>query len=328
MTGVQTCALPICFPVTISHAPKVRNSRNGGVFVTNQTIIPVNSATTNGTVKATGDIVATNTTVFPFLAQIAQKYDEIKWHKIQLRWIPALPTTAGGTVAMYFDSDRKDAAPADLAEALQNKGCVISPVWRGVSYNLTRQQLRTNEMFTTGLGSTAANSENIFTGPGVIQVLVTPLVGVTISAATPLGSIEVVYTAELMFPSGSSGTVPTRKSKSIPRGLYFTTNEHLQAYHNFCAGCDTPPGWMEFLELFDENGDFNARKAVAYGPDTESFEFERFLGIDESPSSHIMRFSGGLRIEPTIDPLSDFLSALGESIPRDEDSLAGIDLPY
>ena len=241
---LQTVAVPVAQTMVMRRrqAPKVRNTSNGGVMISNQTIIQVNSAASNGTIKATGDIVATNATVFPFLAQIAAKYDKIKWHKIQLRWIPALPTTAGGTVAMYFDSDRKDAAPADLAEALQNKGCVISPVWRGVSYNLSRRQLRSNEMFTTGLGSISGNTENTFAGPGVIQILVTPLVGVTISAPTPLGSVEVCYTAELMFPSGASGTVPTRKLRSIPRGLYFTTNEHLEAYNNFCAGCDHPPG--------------------------------------------------------------------------------------
>lgn len=302
--------------------PKTRASRNGGMFVTNQTIIPVNSAATNGTVKATGDIVATNNAVFPFLSEIASKYDKIKWHRIQLRWIPALPTTAGGTVAMYFDSDRKDAAPADLAEALQNKGCVISPVWRGVTYNLTRAQLRSNEMFTTGLGATAAKSENTFTGPGVIQVIVTPLIGVTISAATLLGSIEVCYTAELMFPSGSAGTVPTRKSRSIPRGLYFTTNEHLEAYLNFCAGCDQAPGWMEFLELFDENGTFDAKKSLVYGPDVESFSFQRFKGVDQRPTTQIMKFSGEVDLSPPTNPLSELLDALGEMSIGDEASLA------
>lgn len=182
-------------------------------------------------------------------------------------------------------------------------------------------------MFTTGLGSTTANTENTFTGPGVIQILVTPLVGVTISAATPLGSLEVVYTAELMFPSGSSGTVPTRKARSIPRGLYFTTNEHLQAYQNFCAGCDQPPGWMEFLELFDEQGNFDARRSLTYGPDALSLDLRRFRGIDERPESHIMRFSGDVRLEPTTDPLAELLSAMGEN--SDEEAiLAGVDLPY
>jgi len=122
-------------------------------------------------------VIAANATTFPFLSGIATRYDKVKWHKLNIRFVSALPTTSGGTVSMYFDNDRKDVGATTIGEAMQNNHCTTHPVWKEFRFNLTKQMLRSHEMFTTASGADATPighvSDLIHAGNDLLEVELT-----------------------------------------------------------------------------------------------------------------------------------------------------------
>jgi len=261
--------------------------------VKNQTIIPFSRSADTGTVTVTTDIIAANTTTFPFLSGIAQRYDKVKWHAMKIRYVPSVPTTTGGTMSMYFDNDRKDAGATTITEAMQNNYCKTHPVWQEFQFVLNKKMLRSNEVFTTAAADAAsANAENSFVGPGRVHLVSTPLIGVTFTTATVIGYLHIDYHAELCFPSNPQTGVPTRRSRDIVLDKSFATYDgrHVRAYENFAAGCTSPPTFYQFLNLFNENGDLDVHRAQIFGPDTQSFNLTA-LGTREC-DDFVVRFSG------------------------------------
>lgn len=264
-------------------------------FVSNKTIVPFTRNSATGNVIVSTDIIPSNSTTFPNLSAIASRYDKIKYHRMNIRWITAVPTTTGGTISMYFDNDRKDAGATDATAAMQNANCRMFPVWQVSTYRLTRKQLRSNEMFTTSSGTSAAeaNAENSFAGPGRVHLVSTGMTGVTISGDTVIGYLEIDYMVELCFPSNPSTGVPTRRKREIVSEVPFATYSpsHVRAWENFAAGCLHPPTFFQFLSMFDSEGTFQADIASQYFPDELSYQFDKYLRLERAPTN-IIGFSG------------------------------------
>jgi len=278
---------------TRKSGPRVQTNSTS-CHVRNQTIIPFSRANATDTVTLSTDVIAANATTFPFLSGIATRYDKVKWHKLNIRFVSALPTTSGGTVSMYFDNDRKDVGATTIGEAMQNNHCTTHPVWKEFRFNLTKQMLRSHEMFTTASGAdaTAANAENSFAGPGRVHLVSTPLTGVTFTTATIIGYLHIDYHAELCFPSSPQTGVPSRRSQERVEelGVAIYDHRHVRAYENFAAGCVNPPSFYQFLNLFDEEGNLNAKRASLFKPDQESFDLLALSS--KSPEDFAVKFSG------------------------------------
>jgi len=278
--------------MTRRRGPSIKSTGNS-IIVKNQNIIEFSRTAPTGTTTVSADLIAANSTTFPFLSGIATRYDKIKWHALKMRWIPAVPTTTGGTISMYFDSDRKDAGATSVTDAMQNSSCKTSPVWDRMVYSCTKKQLRSNEMFTTAGNSTAdANAENTFQSPGRVHFVSTPLTGVTFSSATTIGYLELDYHVELCFPTNPQTGVPTRRTRETAVELFYAKydSRHVEAYQNFAAGCLHPPNFYEFLGAFDDDGNLIREKLEHCDPDRQSFELSNFLvpvSVDNS-----IKFSG------------------------------------
>lgn len=249
-------------------------------MVANQTIVPVSRSANTGDVTVSADVIAANTTTFPFLSALAARYDKVRWHRITVTWIPALPTTAGGTISMYFDSDRKDPGATNATDAMQNIACRMTQVWQTSTYRLNRRQLRSNELFTTASGAdaTAANAENTFASPGRFHVVSTAITGATFTTATVIGYMKIDFSAELLFPSAPSAGIPTRVPNKILSEPSFCgyDSRHVRAWQNFAAGCQNPPTFYQFLGMFDPVGNLILEKAVLCSPDQESLRLNQF----------------------------------------------------
>lgn len=69
------------------------------------------------------------TTSFPWLAAIAQNYEEYKFEKLRYCYEQEAPTSATGAIILSIDYDAADAAPANKQEALNTLGASRSPPW-------------------------------------------------------------------------------------------------------------------------------------------------------------------------------------------------------
>jgi len=257
-----------------------------------------------------------NTTLFPAAGNLAKNFDKVKFHKVNCKFVPALPTSAGGSVGMYFDTDRTDVGPTSMQELAQNKGSVMGALWDRLTYNCRKDMLRTSEWFTTNKG-TVTGTENTFPSPGRVHVHVTSQPGITYTTSTTVGYLLVDYELEFGFPTSSvDATVPTRRLRDQPRDVSFVVyNDRLvRQWRNFSAGCLEAPDFYQFLALFDEEGRLVRSRALAFDPDSEALRLRP--SADE-------RHQLSLIVVPTVGDSNPFRSASS-----DTDSLPCDDFPH
>lgn len=68
---------------------------------------------------------------FNWLKNMANSYSEYEVHRIEYTYVPGVPTTTGGTVAMSFYTDMRDTQPNNLAEILASEQSLMAPVYAG-----------------------------------------------------------------------------------------------------------------------------------------------------------------------------------------------------
>lgn len=68
---------------------------------------------------------------FPWLNQLANIYDEYKFHKLKFRYKPIVSTSNGGNIIMAFDYDVLDTAPTTAIQLTQMSTYKDSVVWNG-----------------------------------------------------------------------------------------------------------------------------------------------------------------------------------------------------
>lgn len=260
--------------MSVNNPASAKMTKSGTTHFRSQTCIPVSSTANTVQAVLSNDIVVGNATLFPQASAMAEIHDKVKFHKLKLNWVPALPTTCGGTGVLYFDTDRTDVGPTTMREAMQNKGARAGPLWAKNTYNCDRKMLRPNEMFSTLSGAgTSAATNNTFTGPGKVHFFYTSQPGITYTTSTVIGFIIVEYELEFMFPTAKTDTVvPTRRFTEQVRDVSSVTydQEVVAIYRNFLAGCVKPLDFYTFLSLFDENGVLVNKRAIEYEPDATS----------------------------------------------------------
>jgi len=249
-------------------------TKSGTTHFRSQTCIPVSSNGNTVSAVNSNDIIVGNSTLFPQASALASIHDKVKFHKLKLNWVPALPTTCGGTGVMFFDTDRTDVGPTTMQEAMQNKGARAGPLWVKNTYNCDRKMLRSNEMFSTLSGaSTSAATNNTFSGPGKVHFFYTSQPGITYTTATVIGFIIVEYELEFMFPTSKTDTtVPTRRLVETAPDVSSVTYDRdtVDTYRNFRAGCLKDLDFYTFLSLFDRDGVLNQKRAIEFQPDATS----------------------------------------------------------
>jgi hypothetical protein len=259
--------------MSVKGVSKTKSNPSGTTSFTSQTCIPINATANTASTTYSALVAVGNGTLFPQAATLSQVHDKVKFHKLRAQWVPSLPTTCGGSVVMYFDTDKSDIGPTSMTEAMQNRGANSGPLWSRQTYNCSRQMLRTGEMFSTLTGSVATAPENTFSSPGRFHLFATPQPGVTYTTSTTIGFLVIEYELEFMFPSAKvDTTIPTRRLKEQSRDTSFVVYnpEIVDTYQNFRAGCVIEPDFYTFLSLFDGDGNLDRVKAQAFQPDSTS----------------------------------------------------------
>jgi len=264
-------------------------------MVTGSTVIPITMANNTSGVITTQDVVAANATAFPQLSAVVKNFDKISWRRLRVRFAPTLPTTAGGSVGMYFDTDRTDAPPTTITQVMQNKGSRMGATWDRQTLPVTAKQLNgINKWYSTLIG-TDTTKENTFISPGRIHVLVTSLPGVTFTSNTIVGYIHIDFSAELGFPTNPADTtVPSRRI--IPRNLIPVNScmvdpKLVDIYYQFAAGCLPAPDFYTFLACVDPRGVLDISALSRFDPDDFCYNMNKNSLIPRQ-EDFVYQFSG------------------------------------
>jgi len=68
---------------------------------------------------------------FNWLKGISSSYGEYEVHRVEYTYVPAVPTTTPGSVALCFYSDIRDSAPTSMAQMLSSEQSLMAPVYAG-----------------------------------------------------------------------------------------------------------------------------------------------------------------------------------------------------
>lgn len=261
--------------VTSRGLTQTRKLANGHTEFRSATTIPITSTSNGTSAVVSTDLTVGTASAFPAASNLAKSFDKVKWKALNIRWVPTLPTTSGGSVAMYYDTDRTDTGATTMTQAASNKGAVMGAIWDRLGYRCNKQMLRSNEWFTTYRSSSSTTTENTFASPGRVHVFYTGQPGVTYTTSTVIGYLLLQYTLEFGFPSADSdSTVPTRVSpgRQLRETNVVTYDERtVRVYENFVAGCEDPPGSIyEFLRYFDSESRPILERMKKFKPDAEA----------------------------------------------------------
>nr|WRQ65910.1 structural protein [Tolivirales sp. gcode 6] len=127
---------------------------------------------------------------FPWLSQIATRFEKYKFKKLAYRIVSYLPTTSAGNMGMYFDYDPVDTYPTNESEFFSNYKAQVSSAWGNM---VCEVKPPTAEFFVRGEGENGQAAKWYDTG-ALFYFLRSNVAG---NAA-----IFVDYEIELMRPQG------------------------------------------------------------------------------------------------------------------------------
>lgn len=68
---------------------------------------------------------------FNWLKNISNSYSEYEVHRLEYTYVPSVPTTTSGSIAMSFYTDLRDGTPTDMAQMLSSEQSLMAPVYAG-----------------------------------------------------------------------------------------------------------------------------------------------------------------------------------------------------
>jgi hypothetical protein len=189
----QTPITQVAIPIS------VRNQNSRPVIITHSEYYG-SIVTTSTTFTLSKDIVVQPglNVSFPWLSTIAQNFDRYQLLNLELEYIPACPTSTGGTVYMAFDPDALDFGPIQTSDMLQYKSNIqFSP--------FLAQRLKVPTSLFKRILYTRTAAQNI--GNGDLKTYDAGLLYVATdmtATGVSLGTIKLVYTVQLMDPQPRS----------------------------------------------------------------------------------------------------------------------------
>jgi hypothetical protein len=190
--------------------PKVRSLGDRVIVSNTEIAIEVTGTIASGTIPAGGAIrvfrfensaSGNNMNTTRWLTKLALAYDKFKIRKLNLRWVPSLPVTYGGQVALRWDSDpSKTAADSGLLAVSGDMRAVATAVYNSASNKVQTDQLNRLPQYETfpstgDTGIATVGSINLaYSG-------ITPPSGVT--GVVNIGYVWMDYEVELINPSAS-----------------------------------------------------------------------------------------------------------------------------
>jgi len=135
-TGTSRKRAPVSLGVTVhTRTPAMRTVGRGGLRVNHtEFFADIGTANTGFALTANSPYAINpgNESMFPWLTDIAQRFETYKFHSLRFRYEPMVPTTTGGAIYIAVDFDATDPAPTSKLNMLSYKGAARAPVWENL----------------------------------------------------------------------------------------------------------------------------------------------------------------------------------------------------
>lgn len=176
-----------------------------------------------------------NATTFPWLADIASRYEECEFEYLNPKFETAAPTTASGKVLLAIDFDPADDTALGTKEELMNDDRTKSaPVWQTFVQTVDRGKLRKRLFVRQDGGSPEDSADkrlqdvgNLFVGTTACSLGASAMLGelwlsYKVRFYTPVLHTAVALTSVTSLEASYSGTTPTTdllKGINIPANI-------------------------------------------------------------------------------------------------------------
>jgi len=166
---------------------RISSLPNGVICVHNKEIVlTVNGTAAAGVIPATilsSVDVGIDAASFPWLGKFAALYDKFCFKSLKITFVPTLPTTTSGSIAIYFDSDDTSAA-ATFVSAATNEAALVCPIFEQSSISVPKHMLNNLPWFTVSGTGTGSKLQGAITGAKT---------EVTLLNSAAAGSVDIGY---------------------------------------------------------------------------------------------------------------------------------------
>lgn len=128
---------------TFQSKPRFRNNGENLMVSHSEYIGDITGSTSAFAVASTFALNPGLVASFPWLNQIASRYESYKFKKLNFRFMTERPTTESGYIALVSDYDPTDPAPASKSNAFQYESTAKAAPWENlVQVNLARNLMK------------------------------------------------------------------------------------------------------------------------------------------------------------------------------------------
>jgi hypothetical protein len=209
---------------TVTRKPNIRSQPNGDCKIHHREYIKditANSGTPSAFLVESLAINPGIGSTFPWLSQVAQRFERYKFDKLHFIYETEAPSTLGGSLVLAIDYDSSDPAPISKQQALAYKNSVRSAPWNECKHSSAREDLSQQKQYYVRPGAVPANADVKLYDTGNLFVISQ---GVTTASAV-LGELYVEYDVVLHTPAlqgyplvGGSFTAGGTQSNAAPLG--------------------------------------------------------------------------------------------------------------
>lgn len=142
LRGIQVSAPSANGKITQTSGPRQRSLPNGNSIVTHREYVTdINLVEQGFDLQFQFGINPGNQSLFPWLSQIASRYELYKFRSLRFVYEPQCGTSSTGTVFIAVDFDASDLPPENKTQMMSYKNAVRSPLWFASSYVASTQDL-------------------------------------------------------------------------------------------------------------------------------------------------------------------------------------------
>jgi len=110
--------------------PRMNTLKSGNMVVTHREYLSdINVTTTGFDLQFKFGINPGNSALFPWLSQVAQRFELYSFRYLRVIYEPQTSTTSVGTLMLAIDYDASDPAPTSKTQMMSYKNAVRSPFW-------------------------------------------------------------------------------------------------------------------------------------------------------------------------------------------------------
>jgi len=194
---------------------------------------------------------------FPWLNQIASRYESYRFKKLSFMFRTERPTTESGYVVVVPDFDPTDAGPADKQTAFQFQGAAQGAPWQNITMFVDKANLRKRQSYFNRQGALLASENLALYDTANIFVCVGGN-----SGAVTLGQLWCDYEVELMTPQldsnyGASDSAKVTGGGTMTAASIFGSASSQAFSRGTLWTLDAVTGTLTFLQNFQGVFAFN-----------------------------------------------------------------------